>query len=95
MSVFTSAIDIDSAVLDAYVGEYELRAGQVLTITKEDGNLFAQLTGQMKIDIHPESETDFFYKIVNAQISFVKNKDGDVTHLVIHQNGVDLQADKL
>jgi hypothetical protein len=31
----------------------------------------------------------FFYKVVDAQLEFVKNEKGEVTHLVLHQGGRD------
>ena len=32
-----------------------------------------------------ESETKFFLKLMDAQITFVKDASGKVTHLVLHQ----------
>lgn len=85
------AVDIDPALLSGYVGDYLLAPGVVLTVTSEDGRLFAQLTGQPRIEIFPESETSFFYKIVDAQISFVV-EDGKAKSLVLHQNGQNMPA---
>ena len=52
----------------------------------------AQLTGQSFFEIFPESDTEFFYKVVNAQLSFETNADGRVTTLILHQNGIDQRA---
>lgn len=87
-------IDLDPAVFDAYVGEYELIKNVIFTISREENRFFAQLTGQGKAEIFPESETKFFYKIVDAQITFFKNDEGQITHLVLHQNKVDQRAVK-
>ena len=46
-----------------------------------------QGTGQPKAEVFPESETNFFAKVVDAQLTFVKDASGKVTHLVLHQNG--------
>ena len=81
---------MDPAVYDAYAGEYELRPGFSLAVTREGDRIFAQATGQPKIEIFPESETRFFLKAVDAQIDFVRGADGQVTGLVLHQNGRDL-----
>ena len=89
-----TAIDIPPAVGDQYAGRYELAPGFVITVMREEGRYFAQATGQGKAEIFPETETDFFYKVVNAQITFVKDKAGKVTSLVLHQNG-DLPARRL
>jgi len=39
-----------------------------------------------------ESKTNFFYKVVDAQITFVPDKDGKVSKLTLHQGGRDLEA---
>lgn len=88
------AIQLNPEIYNEYVGDYELAAGQVFTITRQDSSLFVQLMGQPKLEIYPESETDFFYSVVDAQITFVKDENGKVVHLVLHQNGMDLQANR-
>jgi serine-type D-Ala-D-Ala carboxypeptidase/endopeptidase len=84
-----TAVEIDPAVLPGYAGDYVLAPGVVLSVTTEDGRLFAQLTGQQRFEIFPESETEFFYRVVEAQISFVTAADGTVS-IVLHQNGQDM-----
>lgn len=83
-------ITLDPAKLDAYVGVYELAPNFQLTITKEGGSLFGQATGQQRIQLFPESETRFFLRIVDAQITFVKGADGKVSELILHQRGADI-----
>ena len=83
--------EIDPAILETYAGIYELAPGIAITVTTQDGKLFAQLTGQEQFEIFPQSETQFFYRIVDAQISFTM-QDGTVTGLVLHQNGQDMPA---
>lgn len=87
-------VEIDPALFDDYIGEYVLAPGLVLTITSENEMLFAQLTGQERFEIFPESETEFFYRIVDAQIRFDVH-EGDVKSLVLHQNGQDVPGLKL
>lgn len=88
-------IKVDPKLIDAYVGVYEVRPGVVLTVTKETDHLMAQLTGQPKFDLFPESESKFFLKVVDAQITFVKDDKGEVSHLILHQGGRDTQAKKV
>lgn len=78
-------VRIPDSILRTYVAEYDLGPTAVLTISLEDGQLFAQLTGQQKAPIYAEAETRFFYRAVNAQISFTKDSNGVVTGLVLHQ----------
>ncbi len=88
-------VKVDHKLLDAYVGEYEIRPGVVLSVTKESDHLTAQLTSQPKFDLFPESETKFFLKVVDAQITFVKDDKGQVSHVILHQGGQNTQAKKV
>src|SRR5690606_32226259 len=64
---------VDKSVYRDYEGEYELKPGFSIAITTEDGQLFAQATGQNRFEIFPSSETEFFLKEVDAQMSFIRN----------------------
>lgn len=87
-------VDVPETVLAEYVGRYDSRAGQ-FELTLENGQLFAQLADQQALAIYAESETEFFYRVVDAQITFVRDADGVVTGLVLHQNGRDLRFEKV
>jgi CubicO group peptidase (beta-lactamase class C family) len=88
-------IKLDPAVVRAYQGEYELSPGFILAVTVEDDRVMTQATGQQKVEIFPSSPTEFFLKVVDAQITFVKDASGAVTHLVLHQGGRDMPAKKI
>ncbi len=90
-----TAIEIDPATLQAYEGEYELAPGFVLAVTLEGNRLMTQATGQSKVEIFASSPTEFFLKVVNAQITFVKDASGAVTGLILHQGGRDMPAKKI
>ncbi len=83
------AIAADPKVLAAYAGVYELMPGFSITVKLEGGKLMAQATGQSAFEIFPESETEFFYKVVDASITFSKDK------LVLHQGGRDLPGKRV
>jgi serine-type D-Ala-D-Ala carboxypeptidase/endopeptidase len=87
-------IALEEGVLDSYSGYYELKPGVVLHITRDGARLFAQMTGQNRLRIFPESETEFFYRAIDARITFTKKK-GTVRRLVLHQNGMDQTAERL
>ncbi len=76
-----------SGRLDSYVGVYELTPEFRITVVKDGGALFGQATGQERFRLHPESQTDFFLKEVDAQVTFVRDSSGAVTRLVLHQAG--------
>ena len=87
-------IAVPRKVLADYVGTYELRPDFNIAITLEDEHLFAQAQGQRKNQIFAESETMFFFKVVDAQIEFFRNEKGEVTHMVLHQGGRDTKGVK-
>lgn len=87
--------DVPKELYDDYTGRYELRPNFIFAITREGDSLFVQPTGQGKSEIFPESETEFFSRIVDAQITFVRDELGNVTQLVLHQNGRDTPGRKI
>ncbi len=80
--------------LREYVGSYPLAPTFVIAITEEGGVLFAQATGQPKVPVYASARDEFFYKIVNAQISFQRDASGKVSGLVLHQNGGNVPANR-
>ena len=88
-------VEIDPAIYDEYIGRYQLAKNAILTVTREDDRLFVQLTGQPRFEVFPESETLFFLRVVEAQISFGRDDRGAVDHLVLHQNGLEQRAVRL
>jgi len=92
---FRKAVAVDRATLERYVGKYLLSPFNGFTITLEDGRLMAQLTGQDKYEIFAESETQFFYRAVDAQLEFKPEDNGEVKRLILHQNGGHLPSLKL
>lgn len=86
--------ELESTVLEAYVGEYDY-GGAIMTISREDGRLFARLAGQPKFEIFPSSETNFFWKAVNAKVTFLKDADGKVSGAIHEQGGRTLEVKKV
>lgn len=72
---------------DKYVGYYQAAPSAFFHITRNGSHYMAQLTGQPAMEIFPDSDGEFFSKIVPAQITFDQNADGSVTDLVLHQGG--------
>lgn len=89
------AITVAQETLDGYVGQYQLAPNFILSITREDGSLFAQATGQPKAQLFPESQRDFFFKVVDAQITFETDGSGRAVSLTLHQNGANLAANRV
>jgi DNA-binding transcriptional MerR regulator len=82
---------IDPALYADYAGHYLIDTVG-WTITERDGRLFSRLTGQPELEIFPEDVDRFFYKAVQAQLTFLRDQSGIVTSLVLHQNGHEQEA---
>jgi hypothetical protein len=88
-------VTVDPKIFDGFAGQYQLAPNFILTITREGDQLFAQATGQPKVQIYPESQRDFFYKVVDAQITFETDASGRATSLTLHQNGANMPAKRI
>ncbi len=88
-------IKLDPKIYNEYVGRYKLNEEVTVMVTKEDSRLFVQATGQAKIEIFPENIDEFFLKVADIQISFIRSEGGRVTELIIHQGGQNTPAKKI
>jgi D-alanyl-D-alanine-carboxypeptidase/D-alanyl-D-alanine-endopeptidase len=85
---FEKAIDAPAEALQKFVGSYELVPGVDFTVKAVDGKLMIGLTGQPSHQVFARSETVWFYKVVDATITFNVDKNGKCNALVLFQNGI-------
>ena len=90
-----TAVEVEQKILDSYAGEYEVQSGVSVLITSAAGHLYAQVTGQDKFEIFAESDNTFFYRIVDTQIKFNKDSEGNIKELVIIQGGASTTCKKI
>ena len=79
------------AAAATYAGVYDMAPGITMTIVVEGPRMFGQLTGQPRLEIFAESDTRFFVKAVDAQMTFGV-EGASVTHLLLHQAGRDVKG---
>ncbi|MBN1481237.1 DUF3471 domain-containing protein [candidate division KSB1 bacterium] len=85
---------VDTSLYDDYVGKYDY--GQaILTVRRSGDRLFAQLTGQAEYEIFPSAPDKFFWKIVDAQIEFVRDENGHIIHGLHTQNGATIKVARI
>jgi CubicO group peptidase (beta-lactamase class C family) len=89
---FHQAIKLSPEALDAFVGQYELNANRIFTITRAGDKLLIDLPRSQSSEMFPESNSKFFLKIANVQISFSRNSQGDVTDLELSGIGPTARA---
>jgi D-alanyl-D-alanine-carboxypeptidase/D-alanyl-D-alanine-endopeptidase len=80
-----SMVNVNPKVYEAHAGLYEVRPDLKVIITKVGGRLYAQASGQPEVEIFPKSENEYFSKLDNTAISFIKDKEGRTTGLIWRQ----------
>ncbi|WP_179319709.1 serine hydrolase [Winogradskyella helgolandensis] len=94
-SEFPDEIEVSAAVLENYIGVYQLAPTFSLTITRKENQLFLQATNQPQFEIFPSAEHQFFLKVVEASITFSTNDTGEINGLTLHQGGQNLPGHKV
>ena len=90
-----STIAVDPKTAGALCGVYVISPLMYMTIAHADGRLTCQLTGQPQVRIYAQTETDYFFKAADARIKFRRGKSGQITGLVLRQNGKETSALKI
>ena len=76
-------INLDSKTLDSFVGRYQFGPNAIATVTREADGLRWRGGNRMPVTLVPLSETHFFAKESETEITFVKNEKGQVTDVVL------------
>jgi len=99
MGVDTKSLEkeivVDEKILENYVGKYELAPGFILTVSRDGNQMKSQATGQTEVLIYPKSDNIFYLKVVEAQLTFNRNEDGNVESVTLHQGGQEIVGKKL
>ncbi len=88
-------IELDSTIFDHYAGEYELAPGFIIKVWRDAMTFRAQATGQPFFEIFAESKTKFFLKVVDAQLEFFKDENGNTSSLTLFQGGRQMLGKKI
>jgi hypothetical protein len=88
-------IKLPESTLERYVGSYKFGGSGAMIVTRQGTQLKLQAPGEPAVEIYPESETAFFYKIVDAQVDFVGPPGANATSLVFHQGGADISMQRV
>jgi CubicO group peptidase (beta-lactamase class C family) len=81
-------VTVADTVLQSYTGQYQLAPKTIITITREGNQLYGQPTGETKLAMFPEAQNKFYLKAVEVEVEFIKDNKGEVTKLVVYQNGI-------
>lgn len=82
-------VQLDAATLASYPGTYAA-GGVTMVVTVAGTHVFAKLADQPSFEIFPSARDEFYYTVVNAQVTFTRSARGEIAALVLHQNGQDI-----
>jgi serine-type D-Ala-D-Ala carboxypeptidase/endopeptidase len=84
-------VALPAAALIKCEGSYDFGSAK-LNVKRVGRRLSVQLTGQPPNPAYAKSETEFFLRVVDAQLTFEPGEDGRMKSVVLHQNGRDQKA---
>ncbi len=86
-------VKVDPKIYDDYIGRYD---SPIITfsVTKEGDRLIATPDDKRRpaAELFPESDSEFFLKGPDAQITFIRDRKGQVTHALVRLNGAPIRA---
>lgn len=74
---------VDPKVLDSYTGKYEVSPNVFAMVIRDGDSLVVQIPMQPKLVFLPMSETKFFLKNGDTDLTIVKNDKGEIAEAVI------------
>ena len=90
---YPPVVQLDAQTMAGYAGTYRAPGGNFVATVK-DGHLFMQLGSEPSFEIYPSAKDEFYYKVVDAQITFHRDASGAIAGLTLHQSGADRNATK-
>jgi hypothetical protein len=90
-------IKLPDDVLKKYIGQYDFDKKHHAYVTLENGSLQIEAPqgGLPKSPLFAEDETNFYLKIIDARIEFVKDALGNITQLIAHYAGKNEVCEKI
>ncbi|MEM1338197.1 MAG: serine hydrolase [Bacteroidota bacterium] len=85
--LFIEKIKVDQATTDKYLGKYQLSPSFIISIFKEGSKMYAQGTGQRRIEIFPFENNKFVYVDIDCKLTFNMGENGKAHSLTVHQLG--------
>ncbi len=94
-TITLNRVPINSNLLIEYAGRYQLKVGFEVSVTQEDGRIFAQATDQQRVEFYPASETVFFNEITPLLMKFERDDNGAVEHFLALEPGRNRVASRI
>ena len=72
--------------MDRYVGRYQLQPTVIFDVRRDGDQMMVGIANQATQPVYASSETEWFYKGVNASLVFDDLEDGKCQSLTLLQN---------
>jgi CubicO group peptidase (beta-lactamase class C family) len=86
-------ITLDPKLAEAYAGEYS-GEGLEFALVNDAEKLYLKAGPQPRVELHPQSETNFFCKILNFDITIKREADGAVKGFSYNQDGRKIRMER-
>jgi hypothetical protein len=86
---------LDPKLLDRYAGRYQAGNGMNFTVSLENGKLYVTAPGFGRNEMFPETETRFFINFADAQVTFVKDGNGEANEIIFEVNRQTIRAKRI
>jgi len=80
-------ISVPEVILEKYTGRYKQPDGSIAIISKKGNEIVLSGDRRPKTIFYPEAENKFFRREFDTQLEFVKNNEGEITKMIIYQDG--------
>jgi hypothetical protein len=86
-------VKLPPSVLDRYVGDYDIGLNVHICVYRKGDRLFSKATDRRVVEIFPSSETTFFEKVENVQVTYQFGDQHQVRQAILHlANGAQVTA---
>lgn len=88
-------VPIDPALLDRYAGRYRFSESDIATFVREGDRFFYVLAPGEKLELVAEGDRDFFFRDLDAQVTFEVDATGSARVAIWHQFGQDQRGERI
>lgn len=81
-----TVVSVPADVLKTYTGRFLVGPPRTLAITEDNGHLYAQVSGDYKRELYPQSVNRFFFRDLAYELEFNKDAEGKI-HLIFYGDG--------
>ncbi|MGB7324400.1 MAG: serine hydrolase [Rubripirellula sp.] len=92
---FAADVKVAPEKMQRLVGRYQLAPTFVFDVSVKNGKLMVGVTNQPTHQVFAKSDTEWFYKVVDATLTFDVDDNGKCNSLVLFQNGARQTAKRI